>query len=82
MFFFKKNTVIFNPLEQFEINTPLWYFSNFFSNITKITADMNPNSVFNQNKLYKQSRIYNSDNFVYFLLLITVCGFDIKLLCE
>ena len=67
MFFFKKNTVIFNPLEQFEINTPLWYFSNFFSNITKITADINSNLVFNQNNLYTQSRIDNSDNFVYFL---------------
>ena len=67
MFFFKKNTVIFNPLEQFEINTPLWYFSNFFSNITKITADMNSNLVFNQNNLYTQSGIDNSDNFVYFL---------------
>ena len=67
MFFFKKNTVIFNPLEQFEINTPLWYFSNFFSNITKITADINSNLVFNQNNLYTQSGIDNSDNFVYFL---------------
>ena len=67
MFFLKKNTVIFNPLEQFEINTPLWYFSNFFSNITKITADMNSNLVFNQNNLYTQSGIDNSDNFVYFL---------------
>ena len=82
MFFLKKNIIIFNPLEQFEINTPLWYFSNFFSNITKITADMNSNLVFNQNNLYTQSGIDNSDNFVYFLILITVSGFDIKLLCE
>ena len=43
---------------------------------------MNSNLVFNQNNLYTQSRIDNSDNFVYFLILITVSGFDIKLLCE
>ena len=41
MFSFNKSFLIFNPLEQFEINTPIWYFSNFFSNITKITADIN-----------------------------------------
>ena len=50
MFFLKKNIIIFNPLEQFEINTPLWSFSHFFSNITKITADMNSKLVFNKVK--------------------------------
>ena len=68
MFSFNKSFLIFNPLEQFEINTPIWYFSNFFSNITKITADINTNTVyFNQFNSFNKNIINSSDNFTYFL---------------
>lgn len=66
MLFFKKTYLIFNPLEQFEINTSYYYFSNFFSNIIKLTTDINTNVFFIKQNSINTTLINNSDNFIFF----------------
>jgi len=66
MFFSKQQ--LFNPLEQFEINTIFSNYSNFFSNLFSITSNLEQNlPFFNQSNFYNSQNSFISTDLIYFL---------------
>ena len=56
----------FNPLEQFEINTPIFYFSKFFNYIETSSKNTNFDFVYYKENSYLYNLSYNSENFISF----------------
>ena len=70
MFFLKKENSMYNPLEQFEINSPLTYFSDFFNQIITFDITLDKNLILLKSVTYSNNTILDQNNYLLYFLKI------------